>query len=77
MPAQHVADSWQSAEFFANKIVMEFRGKDEAQVGGCVCLGGVMWRRWGAGCVCVGGRGTRRQGGAGEACFEGDAGRKV
>lgn len=25
-PAQHVADSWQSAEFYANKVLMEARG---------------------------------------------------
>ena len=31
-PRQHVADSWQSAEFFSNKLLMEFRGKDENQV---------------------------------------------
>jgi adenylyl cyclase-associated protein len=31
-PRQHVADCWQSAEFFCNKLLMEFRGKDEQQV---------------------------------------------
>ncbi|KAG2432042.1 hypothetical protein HYH02_013112 [Chlamydomonas schloesseri] len=31
-PRQHVADSWQSAEFFSNKLLMEFRGKDDNQV---------------------------------------------
>ncbi|GIL62665.1 hypothetical protein Vafri_16850 [Volvox africanus] len=31
-PRQHVLDCWQSAEFFANKLLMEFRGKDEDQV---------------------------------------------
>ncbi|GLC36585.1 hypothetical protein PLESTB_000164600 [Pleodorina starrii] len=31
-PRQHVADCWQSAEFFANKLLMEFRGKDDNQV---------------------------------------------
>ncbi|PNH11586.1 Adenylyl cyclase-associated protein [Tetrabaena socialis] len=31
-PRQHVSESWASAEFFANKTLMEFRGKDEAQV---------------------------------------------
>ena len=25
-PAQHVADAWQSAEFYANKVLMEHRG---------------------------------------------------
>ena len=25
VPAQHVADAWQSAEFFANKVLMEHR----------------------------------------------------
>ncbi|GIL89920.1 hypothetical protein Vretimale_17943 [Volvox reticuliferus] len=29
---QHVLDCWQSAEFFATKLLMEFRGKDEDQV---------------------------------------------
>uniref|UniRef100_A0A383VPJ4 C-CAP/cofactor C-like domain-containing protein n=1 Tax=Tetradesmus obliquus TaxID=3088 RepID=A0A383VPJ4_TETOB len=31
-PAQHVAESWNAAEFFANKLLREFRGVDEAQV---------------------------------------------
>ncbi|EFJ51526.1 regulator of actin cytoskelton capa [Volvox carteri f. nagariensis] len=31
-PRQHVADSWQSAEFYSNKLLMEFRGKDDNQV---------------------------------------------
>ncbi|KXZ41813.1 CAP1 protein [Gonium pectorale] len=31
-PRQHVSDCWQSAEFFANKVLMEFRGKDDNQV---------------------------------------------
>ena len=25
VPAQHVADAWQSAEFYANKVLMEHR----------------------------------------------------
>ncbi|MEW5318136.1 MAG: hypothetical protein WDW38_009382 [Sanguina aurantia] len=33
LPRQHIADSWQGAEFFTNKILMEFKGKEEAQVG--------------------------------------------
>jgi adenylyl cyclase-associated protein len=32
LPAQHVAESWNSAEFFANKLLREFRGVNEAQV---------------------------------------------
>lgn len=31
-PAQHVADSWQSAEFYANKLMMALKGKDEVQM---------------------------------------------
>ncbi len=31
-PAQHIGECWQAAEFYANKLLMEFRGKDEAQV---------------------------------------------
>lgn len=31
-PAQHVQEAWQSAEFWANKILMEFRNKDPHQV---------------------------------------------
>lgn len=32
VPAQHITESWNSAEFFANKLLREFRGVDEAQV---------------------------------------------
>jgi adenylyl cyclase-associated protein len=32
VPGQHVAESWNSAEFFANKLLREFRGVNEAQV---------------------------------------------
>ncbi|KAG2497073.1 hypothetical protein HYH03_005069 [Edaphochlamys debaryana] len=31
-PRQLVADAWQSAEFYSNKLMMEFRGKDDSQV---------------------------------------------
>lgn len=31
-PAQHVRDSWAAAEFYANKLLMQYRGVDEAQV---------------------------------------------
>ncbi|GBF94818.1 hypothetical protein Rsub_07990 [Raphidocelis subcapitata] len=31
-PPQHIADSWNSAEFYANKLMMAFKGKDEAQM---------------------------------------------
>lgn len=31
-PAQHVQEAWQSAEFWANKILMEYRNKDPAHV---------------------------------------------
>lgn len=27
-PTQHVADAWQSAEFYANKVLMEHRNTD-------------------------------------------------
>ena len=29
-PAKHVEESWQSAEFFANKVLMEHRGTPHA-----------------------------------------------
>ena len=32
LPAQHIEEAWQSAEFYANKILMEFRGKEPKQV---------------------------------------------
>ncbi|KAL3136825.1 hypothetical protein ABBQ38_005537 [Trebouxia sp. C0009 RCD-2024] len=32
LPAQHVEESWQSAEFFANKVMMEFRNSDSRHV---------------------------------------------
>ncbi|GFR50698.1 hypothetical protein Agub_g12953 [Astrephomene gubernaculifera] len=32
LPRQQVVDSWQAAEFFANKVLMEARGRDENQV---------------------------------------------
>lgn len=32
LPAQHVDESWQSAEFFANKVMMEFRNSDSRHV---------------------------------------------
>jgi hypothetical protein len=32
LPAQHVAESWNAAEFFANKLLREFRGVSEAHV---------------------------------------------
>lgn len=31
-PGQHISDSWNSAEFYANKLLKEFRGVDENQV---------------------------------------------
>lgn len=31
-PAQFVLDCWNTAEFFANKLLMEYRNKDETQV---------------------------------------------
>lgn len=31
-PAQHVEEAWQSAEFYANKVLIEFRSKDPKQV---------------------------------------------
>lgn len=31
-PAQFIAETFQSAEFYMNKILMEYRGKDENQV---------------------------------------------
>eukprot|EP00878_Enallax_costatus_P031269 GHUV01034183.1.p1 GENE.GHUV01034183.1~~GHUV01034183.1.p1 ORF type:complete len:432 (+),score=154.97 GHUV01034183.1:2250-3545(+) len=31
-PAQHISESWNSAEFYANKLLKEFRGVDENQV---------------------------------------------
>jgi len=31
-PAQHIAESWNSAEFFANKLLKDFRGVDDRQV---------------------------------------------
>ena len=31
-PAQHVEEAWQSAEFFANKVLMEHRGTNDAHV---------------------------------------------
>lgn len=27
-PAQHVQDAWAAAEFYGNKVIMEWRGKD-------------------------------------------------
>ncbi|DBA84277.1 TPA: hypothetical protein ACH3X2_006334 [Trebouxia sp. C0005] len=32
LPPQHVEESWQSAEFFANKVMMEFRNADSRHV---------------------------------------------
>jgi len=32
LPAQHVEEAWQSAEFWGNKVLMEFRGTDAAHV---------------------------------------------
>ncbi len=32
LPRQHVAESWQASEFYANKVLMEWRGKDDNQV---------------------------------------------
>jgi hypothetical protein len=32
LPAQHVNDAWGSAEFYANKLLMQYRGTDERQV---------------------------------------------
>lgn len=31
-PPQHVEEAWQAAEFYVNKILMEFRSKDPNQV---------------------------------------------
>jgi adenylyl cyclase-associated protein len=31
-PPQNVADSWNAAEFYANKLMMALRGKDETQM---------------------------------------------
>ena len=31
-PAQHVADSWNAAEFYANKLAVALKGKDDASV---------------------------------------------
>ena len=48
-PAQFVADSWQSAEFYGNKIMMEFKGKDDVQLAWVkalkVCVLNVMGRK--------------------------------
>jgi len=32
LPAQHVEDGWQSAEFWANKVLMEFRNSEAVHV---------------------------------------------
>lgn len=31
-PAQHISECWNSAEFFANKLLKDFRGVDDRQV---------------------------------------------
>lgn len=31
-PGQHISECWNAAEFFANKLLKEFRGVDENQV---------------------------------------------
>ncbi len=31
-PEQHVRESWGAAEFYSNKLLMQYRGQDEAQV---------------------------------------------
>lgn len=31
-PGQHISENWNSAEFYANKLLKEFRGVDENQV---------------------------------------------
>jgi hypothetical protein len=31
-PAQHIAETWNSAEFYANKLLKDFRGVDDRQV---------------------------------------------
>ena len=32
LPAQHIDEAWQSAEFYANKILTEFRNKEPKHV---------------------------------------------
>lgn len=32
LPAQHIEEAWQSAEFYANKILMEYRSKEPKHV---------------------------------------------
>jgi hypothetical protein len=32
MPAQHISECWNSAEFFVNKLLKDFRGVDDRQV---------------------------------------------
>ncbi len=32
LPAQHIDEAWQSAEFYANKILTEFRNKEPRHV---------------------------------------------
>ncbi len=43
-PPQHVADSWNAAEFYANKLMMALKGKDEPQMN---WLKGLKVRGWG------------------------------
>lgn len=31
-PAQHISECWNSAEFFSNKLLKDFRGVDDRQV---------------------------------------------
>lgn len=31
-PAQHLGESWNSAEFYSNKLFKDFRGVDERQI---------------------------------------------
>jgi hypothetical protein len=56
LPAQHISDSWNSAEFYANKLMMALKGKDEAQIAwlkaikvGCL---GFSRALGGSGCQC-------------------------
>ena len=32
LPTQHIEEAWQSAEFYANKVLMEFRNTEPAHV---------------------------------------------
>lgn len=47
LPEKHIGESWGSAEFYTNKLLMQYRGIDERHVAWVKALKVWLWAVWG------------------------------